>query len=264
MGDPLWERMRESGRLAGHPVRFLTETDSTNSVALRLAADGVEAGVLVVAETQSKGRGRLGRGWSSPMGTGLYCSLILRPILPLADYPKITLVAGLGVCRALEKVTGCRPGLKWPNDLYLDGRKCGGILTETGPLTGEARPAVVVGVGLNVNTEPHGFPESLREKAVSLRMIMGKLEQRGPLLAAIVEEVTATVRRLEQGDFSVMLIEWRQRDIHAGKEVAWVSTQGQVVRGLSLGPDQEGLLHIRDSSGMVHAVLSGDIDQVRK
>ncbi|MFZ5775140.1 MAG: biotin--[acetyl-CoA-carboxylase] ligase [Thermodesulfobacteriota bacterium] len=259
MSDPEWEQMLASGMLAGQPVRFLAETDSTNSVALGLAASGVSAGTLVVAERQSHGRGRLGRAWASPPGSGLYFSLILRPALAWADFPRITLAAGLGLCRAVEAIAGCQPGLKWPNDLYLNGRKCGGILTETGPLAGEERPAVVVGVGLNVNTEAAAFPEAVRDRAISLRMATGRQEPRGRLLAAIVAEVTARVRQMEQGEWGAVLAAWRQRDIHAGLEVAWVNSKGQVVRGISLGPDEEGLLHIRDSRGMVHAVLSGDV-----
>ncbi len=260
MPDNLWQTMILTGELNRHPVHFFTDTGSTNDLALALSNTGADAGTLVVADSQSAGRGRLeGRAWLSPPGTGLYFSLILRPRLSPADFPKLTLAAGLALCKGLENHTRCQPGLKWPNDLFLHGKKCGGILTETQAVAGAGQTAVVIGIGLNVNTPPEAFAGELRAKATSLLAEIGVTYERGPLLAAILAELDLVVARLEQGDFPTILAEWRQRDIHAGLQVSWVNTQGRIVTGISLGPDEEGFLHIRDALGQVHSVISGDI-----
>jgi BirA family biotin operon repressor/biotin-[acetyl-CoA-carboxylase] ligase len=260
MVDDQWQTMIRTGELGRHPVHFFTSTSSTNDLALVLSNTGAPDSTLVVADSQSGGRGRLaGRIWHSPPGTGLYFSLILRPRLAPADFPKLTLAAGLALCKGLESHTPCRPGLKWPNDLFLQGKKCGGILTETQAVAGAGPTAVVIGIGLNVNTPMEAFPAELRAKGTSLLEATGHPCDRGPLLAAILAELDLMVARLEQGDFPSILAEWRQRDIHAGQHVSWVNTHGKIISGISLGPDEEGLLHIRDALGQVHAVISGDI-----
>ncbi|MGV1100657.1 biotin--[acetyl-CoA-carboxylase] ligase [Thiovibrio sp. JS02] len=260
MADTLWVELSSAGRLGPHRVHFLPHTESTNSVALGLLKNsGVEAGTLVVAESQSAGRGRLGRFWASPAGAGLYFSCVVRPALLPVDFPKITLAAGLAVCLAVEKEVGIALGLKWPNDLYLNGKKCGGILTETEALAGQASPAAVIGIGVNINTDQNAFPAELSNKATSLFAETGRIFARGPLLAVIVAELEEVLGRLEQGGFAQILRQWRQRDIHAGKTVSWLGSQGTIVTGLSLGPDEDGILHIRDQAGNTHTVISGDV-----
>lgn len=260
MPDNLWQTMIRTGELGRYPVHFFTNTGSTNDLALVLSNTGASDATLVVADSQSAGRGRLaGRSWISPPGTGLYFSLILRPHLAPQDFPKLTLAAGLALCKAIKSHTPCQPGLKWPNDLFLHGRKCGGILTETQAVTGTGQTAVVIGIGLNVNTPSESFSGDLRTKATSLLAETGAAYDRGSLLAAILAELDLAVARLTQGDFQGILAEWRQRDIHAGQQVSWMNTQGRIITGLSLGPDEEGLLRIRDGRGEVHSVISGDI-----
>lgn len=257
--DPLWQAMRETGQLAGHPVHFLEATGSTNTVAMNLAHQGAPARTLVVADSQSAGRGRLARQWLSPPGCGLYVSFLLRPRLALADLPKITLAAGVALCRAVIASTAAPVQLKWPNDLLLHGKKCGGILTETGSLLAEGPPLVVLGIGLNVNTPLAALPAELRDKATSLAAAGGREFPRGPLLTALLREVDAVLARLEAGEFTGILAEWRQHDGLVGQRLAWLTPQQAVVTGISLGPDTEGRLHIRDDHGLVHEVLSGDL-----
>ncbi|MDH5298994.1 MAG: biotin--[acetyl-CoA-carboxylase] ligase [Desulfobulbaceae bacterium] len=257
--DPLWQGLRDRGRLGGRQVHFLAETDSTNDVALALGRAGTRAGSLVVAESQNCGRGRLGRVWLSPSGCGIYCSLVLRPRLAPGDLAKITLAAGLGVAKAVEAVASLYPAIKWPNDLLLDGRKCGGILTEGGGFVFGQPLLVVVGIGLNVLTPQAAFPEELRQRATSLYAHSGRPVSRGSLLVAMVEAVEGEVQRLERGGFAAVLAQWRQRDAVFGKRLAWLTPEGGVVEGVALGPDDEGILHIRDDGGRVHEVLSGDL-----
>ena len=260
MSDNIWQSMILTGALGRHPVQFFDCTGSTNDLALALSNTGAPDSTLIVADSQSAGRGRLeGRAWHSPPGTGLYFSLILRPRLAPADFPKLTLAAGLALCKALESHTQCQPGLKWPNDLFLHGKKCGGILTETQAVAGAGQTAVVIGIGINVNTPAEAFSGELRAKATSLLAETGVSHERGPLLAAILSELDLVVARLEQDDFPGILAEWRQRDIHAGQQVSWLNTQGRIITGISLGPDEDGFLHIQDAQGQVHSVISGDI-----
>jgi BirA family biotin operon repressor/biotin-[acetyl-CoA-carboxylase] ligase len=212
---------------------------------------------VVVAESQSQGRGRLGKDWLSPPGGGLYCSIILRPRLASADLPKLTLAAGLAVSRAVEKSCGLTPRLKWPNDLWLEGRKFGGILAEAFFETDTN--LVILGVGLNVNSELALFPPSLRDRVTSLLRESGRSWPRSKLLTTIRQEILAVTTRLEEEGFGGILAEWRERDALYGRELDWLARDGQVVRGIALGPDRDGLLRIRDGLGRVHEVLSGDL-----
>ncbi len=240
-------------------VRYLEETDSTNRVALELAGQNAPAGSLVVAARQTAGRGRLGKVWLSPPGRGLYFSLLLRPELPWADLPKITLAAGVGVCRAVEGITALAPRLKWPNDVLLADRKFCGILTETGPVVGADVPVVVIGVGMNVSSRSADFPVELRSRVTSLGIESGIDYDLDDVLAAVVPEIKAAVAALERGGFAGILAEWRQLDGTLGRELDWLAADGRPVRGISLGPDDEGVLRIRDRDGHIHAVLSGDL-----
>jgi len=243
--------------MAAREIIRLAVTESTNSVALGLGRKGARAGTVVVAETQTAGRGRLNRFWLSPPGTGLYFSLITRPRLLPENLPKITLAAGLAICKTMEAEYNLAPQLKWPNDLLLHGRKFGGILTETGPLQG--LPLVVIGVGLNLFAPPGGFPPQLIEHATSLSEYVTCPPVADTLLTACIESLEKSIRRLEKGDFQVVLAEWRQRDGCWGKELSWITPQGRQVTGVSLGPDADGCLRIQDAAGIIHEVISGDI-----
>ncbi|MEW6218575.1 MAG: biotin--[acetyl-CoA-carboxylase] ligase [Thermodesulfobacteriota bacterium] len=252
-----WQARLATRFLGRGPVTALTETGSTNADALAAAAAGAPAGALFLADRQTAGRGRLGHSWHSPPGAGLYASLILRPQLAAADLPKLTLAAGLAVCRALARAAGLAPGLKWPNDLLLAGRKCGGILAETGPSPGG--PVVVLGLGLNSKEPPGGLPAALAARATWLSAHTSAPLERGVILAAILLELEGVLAELEAGGFARILAAWRQRDALAGQWLEVVAVDGRVVAGWSLGPDDQGVLQVQEASGRRHAVLSGDL-----
>jgi BirA family biotin operon repressor/biotin-[acetyl-CoA-carboxylase] ligase len=256
--DPFWQELSACSALAGHALVLRTETGSTNSDALALGRAGATAGTIVLARSQTGGRGRLGRSWFSPPGGGLYFSMLLRPALAPAELPKITLAAGVALCNAVAVLCRCAPLIKWPNDLLLEGKKCGGILTESefGP---DGTPLVVLGIGINVSTLPAAFPKELRGRVTSLADHGASPLRRLDLLREIISGVDAIIARLEAGEFAAILAAWRSLDATKGKRLTWVTTTGAAVTGLSLGPDREGLLHIRDDQGRTHAVLSGDI-----
>ncbi len=258
INDKIWQDIKETGSIGKRSVTVLDNTESTNHYAAALAKDGASSGTVVVAETQSKGRGRLGRVWLSPPGTGLYFSLIWHSQLQPEDLAKLTLAAGLGLCLALESCTNLQFKIKWPNDLFLDNKKIGGILTEN---LGQKQKhtLVIIGIGLNVNTPATAFPDDLAQKASSLYIFSKKKFCRGRLLTEILQKLDDTLTDLEQGQFNKILTEWRRRDATINKKMTWLTPSRKVVTGISLGINDEGLLHIRDNAGKIHEVMSGDL-----
>jgi len=245
----------------------LDVTESTNAAALEAGRQGAAPGTVIVAEAQTAGRGRLKRSWLSPPGMGLYFTIILRPELAPEQLPKITLAAGVAVCKAVETEHALRPQIKWPNDLVLDGRKFGGILAETETMHNMSpgqQPLVVVGVGLNLFPPEAGFPAELKKRATALSLYAVRKISPEMLLDACVVSIEEAVRRLEKGDFPEILREWMARDAIRDKILTWVTPGGQKVTGVSLGPDADGILRIRDQAGVMHTVLSGDINLVGK
>ncbi len=183
-------------RWMGRPLEGHVRIDSTSTRAARWAAEGAPPGAVVVADEQTRGRGRYGRRWHSTPGRNLNFSAVLRPALAPDRYGCLVMAAAVAVCRAIEPVAApLRPAIKWPNDVLLDGRKCCGLLLEAAhgaPARGTAargtsargRPAVVLGVGLNVNQQD--FPDDLRAPATSLLLAAGRLVPRAPLLARLL------------------------------------------------------------------------------
>lgn len=241
-------------------IEYFETIDSTNRYAIQVAENGGEHGASIIARTQTNGRGRIGKSWQSPSGTGLYCSIILRPVLEPMEYPRLTFVAGLAVAEAITLHYALQPGLKWPNDIYFNDRKCGGILTESSSVTGQGRDFfAVVGIGLNVNTGREDFTPDLRESATSLYIESGHKEDVQTLFSTIRDRLLLEVALFEQRGFGPVIGRWRERDFMKGRRMAWVSIRGDRVDGISLGPDDDGLLHVQDDFGQVHAVMSGDI-----
>jgi len=173
------ERVR--ARLPGRTLVWFECIPSTMPEAARLASEGAPAGTVVVAEEQTAGQGRLGRSWYSEKETGLYVSFVLRPAAPEGALQLVTVAAGLAAQEAVERVSGLRCRIKWPNDLLADGKKCGGILCQT------AEQAVIAGIGINVNHA--GFPPELAGTATSLRMRTGRITAREDLLVELAERM---------------------------------------------------------------------------
>ncbi len=237
------------------PVHHFDELASTNDLAKELAAKGAPEGTLVVAEAQSRGRGRLGRQWESPPGAGLYVSLLLRPVLPPTEMPQITLTTAVAVARAVTRVTGVVPGIKWPNDLLLDGKKLGGILTEMETESEQIRH-LVVGLGLNVNNP--AFPPELAAIATSLALATGRSHSRVRLLQAWLEEFEELYGRFLARDFAGILEEWRSLAVTLGQQV--IVRQGPLtICGQALEVASDGALLVETASGEVVRVTSGEI-----
>ncbi|HEY7585212.1 MAG TPA: biotin--[acetyl-CoA-carboxylase] ligase [Candidatus Deferrimicrobiaceae bacterium] len=237
---------------------FFPVTDSTNSRAAELAGKGAAHATVVCADAQTSGRGRLGRKWESPPGVNLYLSLLLRPPLDPAKAPQLTLVAAIALAAAIEDVSGLRASLKWPNDLFLSGRKAAGILAEMAA-DPDCLRHVVIGVGLNVNAESSGFPAELREKATSLKISAGRPFRRVDVLARFLDSFAECYGAFMSGGFKALLPEWNRRDALLGKRV--LLRHGlEEDRGRALGVDDSGrLLFRREGAHRTVKVASGEI-----
>lgn len=250
-----------------YPIHFFKSIPSTNLVAKKLAEDGALHGTAVIAADQTEGRGRLGKSWYSAAGKGLYCSIIVRTKLAVKDYPKITLAAGLGVALAIDSMAGVFSQLKWPNDIFIDGKKCGGILTESSSLNETVdRRYAVIGIGINLGATAEDFPADIRDKVTSLLVETGKNFDVQRVFAGVRDEVLRQLEVFSNDGFQPILACWKDRDFLLGKEMECVSSQGNIIAGVSLGPDADGQLHVKAVDGRIHTVLSGDVRlaQVKK
>ncbi|MGE5673797.1 MAG: biotin--[acetyl-CoA-carboxylase] ligase [Mycobacterium leprae] len=242
-------------RRLGRSVVYRPEVDSTNRLAKELARDGAADGLLVVADTQSAGRGRLGRSWQTPAGSAIAMSLVLRPNLPARAMPRITLTAAVAVAEAIEQVTGAAVGIKWPNDLQLGGRKLCGILTE-----GEPGNFAVLGIGLNVNVPAAAFGADVRETATSLLIELGRPVARAALVAGILRALECRLDQLLSGDFATLLDEWRRYSVTLGRPVRVLSADGSHrFDGVAEAVDEEGALVVRRADGILERVLAGEV-----
>ncbi|OGP71364.1 MAG: biotin--[acetyl-CoA-carboxylase] ligase [Deltaproteobacteria bacterium RBG_13_58_19] len=237
------------------PIHHFETLPSTNDLAKELGSRNAPEGTLVVAESQSRGRGRLGRDWDSPPGLGLYVSLLLRPPLPPTEMPRITLTVAVAVVRALKRAAGVAPGIKWPNDLLVQGKKVGGILTEMETESDRIRH-LVVGLGLNVNNRE--FPPPLHLTATSLALATGASFSRRLILQAWLEEFEALYDLFLNQDFAVILEEWRQYNVTLGRTVT-VRQGPREISGLALEVAGDGALLIRQETGEIVRVTSGEI-----
>jgi BirA family biotin operon repressor/biotin-[acetyl-CoA-carboxylase] ligase len=238
------------------PVLHFVSLPSTNDLAKDLARQGYPEGSVIVSETQSAGRGRLGRVWESPPGTGIYLSVILRPRLPPTELPKLTLTAAVAVVEAIKEATGLLTGIKWPNDILLAGKKLGGILTEM-ETESDQMSHVILGVGLNINTP--GFPEHLAGLATSLSGT-GRKYSRLEIVRAFLRTLDAYYGRFLGQEFPAILEAWRQAAVTLGRQVT-VKQGGGEISGLALDVAPDGALLVEKPGGEVARVISGEIQQ---
>ncbi len=241
----------------GRVIHFQRCVDSTNTMAVVLARDGAEEGTVVVADSQSGGRGRLGRRWYSPEGVNIYTSIIFRPPLPPQDAHKFTFLAGISVAETVERYIPERPALKWPNDILAGGRKLGGILTE---LSSEADRInfIVVGIGLNVNMDIKGLPEEIRDVATSLKEIAGRDIPRAEVTAGLYYSLEKWYKRFLKDGFQVVLERWKDYFGFEGRRI--VVKGREVVEGVCMGVDREGALVVTLPSGLSTRVVAGDLE----
>jgi BirA family biotin operon repressor/biotin-[acetyl-CoA-carboxylase] ligase len=251
--DVLKEHLRT--RELGKKVFFFSTIDSTNTMAKQLAEKGEQTGTLVIAESQTRGQGRLGRTWHSPPG-GLWFSTILRPQFKNFSSHHLTFMAGLSIAQACAK-TGVSVSLRWPNDIYAGDKKLGGILTES-KTKGNTFEYIVIGIGLNVNIEPTSFPAQLKEEATSLLAIKGSLVHRAQLLNYILLAWEKLLEIYPKQGFAPILKVWKKYATFLGSQVR-VDTSHESVEGEAVDVTLTGALQVQDIDGLIHEISCGDV-----
>ena len=253
---PLLLRQRLEGTPFARRIHHFFRIDSTNNVALALAADGEPHGALVLAEEQTAGRGRLGRSWYSEKASGIYLSLILRPQLAVQQAPLLTLVAGLAARDAVVEATGLEVDIRWPNDLLVGGKKFCGILTEMQAEADRVRH-VVVGIGVNVNHTR--IPAELEGIATSLQLAGGRPCSRLELVAGLLHAFEGYYDRLLSEGPAPIIARFNEVSSYArGKRVRVVAPREEFT-GTTAGLDAMGCLLVRRDDGNVVPVLAGDV-----
>lgn len=229
---------------------------STNDEAARLARAGAQHGTIVIAKSQSAGRGRDGRTWQSPPRMGLYLSAVLRPQLPLLDVPPMTLAIGIGLCDAIRS-TGCVAALKWPNDVLVGHAKVAGVLVEA-QSQGHRLESVVIGIGVNLGGV---LPPEVAAVATTLEAASGGPVDREEFLVRLLAHVERWVERYVAIGLAEIIPAWTERMVPGLAARALVD--GAPLVGEVVGLDDDGALLLRDLDGAVHRVRSGDVEVIR-
>ncbi len=248
------DRVRPRLHRLGSEIHFLQTTSSTNDYALSLAKEGA----VVLADSQTAGRGRRGHTWFSPAASGLYVSVVLAPAHARVDPARatqlLTLTAGLAIAEGIQAATGLRVEVKWPNDLYIRARKLAGVLAEA---SGSPSRLVVVGYGVNVQST--AYPPELRDRVTSLESELGRPIDRLLIFAETLAAFAARYADLLAGRYDAILDAWRSRAPAAtGARVSWTTPQG-VVTGVTSGIDADGTLLVRTSGG-VERIVAGEVN----
>ena len=238
----------------GLNIVYYEKINSTQQVASELAATGASEGTIVVADSQTGGRGRIGRSWASPPG-GVYLSIILRPAIKPSEALRFPLIAGVAVAQAIEQLTGLKPRLKWPNDIIVKGCKAGGILTEMSAET-DCINHIVIGIGINVNTE--SFPDEIRGIATSLKAECGKEVSRVQLVQDILAQLESLYQVFQVSGFETIRERWKALSNTIGARVS-VRGEREQVEGEAIDIDEDGALILRKANGALERVIAGDV-----
>lgn len=256
-----WEidRTRLAGTRFG-TVRIFDELGSTNTALMEEARAGAREGLVVVADHQTAGRGRLGRTWSAEPGTALLVSVLLRPPLPAEEMSVVLMAAGLAACDGVEAAAGFRPGLKWPNDLVVGDRKLAGLLTES---TGGNDPGVVLGLGVNVSAG--AYPAELAGEATSCEEEAGRAVDREELLTGLLIALELRYATAVGPDgLQATLAAYRADSATVGRRVRVALTAGDQVEGEAAGVADDGRLLVVDDAGAEHLIHVGDVKHLRR
>lgn len=255
-----------STKTFGRTLHVLNEVASTNTQAAALAQDGAPHGTVIVAESQTAGRGRLGRRWHSPSGKNLYCSILLRS-MPAREHQSlwlswIPLIAALAVCRSVQVVANLKSSVKWPNDILIGNRKLGGILCESSGI-GTSHAGVIVGIGLNVNVRRDEFPEELREIATSLAIETQHPCDRTALIAALLAELEVRCESFLAGNHGDILKEYMLRCSTIGRQVRIELAHGEQMDGMAESIQTDGSLRIIRNDRTTVDIRTGDVIHLR-
>jgi len=223
----------------------------------KLARDGVPEGVVVFAESQTKGRGRLGRKWISPARKGLWLSILLRPKLRPQEATQLTVASATALRRAIQAETGLQPEIKWPNDILIGGRKVAGILTELSAEPDRVKH-VILGIGVDVNLDTAELPPELCKIATSLKIEAGESVPRPELAVAILRALDEDYARIAAGRFAALADEWESHCATIGRNVT-VHIGDRKARGRAESLDDDGSLLLRTEHGRLERIIGGDV-----
>lgn len=240
----------------GSQVCFYEEIGSTNNEAKRLAMEDCPDGTLVIANEQHGGRGRLSRSFLSPKGGGLWFTLVLRPDIAPTEASKCTLLAALAVAKAIRKTTGIDCGIKWPNDILVNGKKLVGILTEMSADMDGIR-YIVCGIGINVNIRREEFAEDIRDIATSVEALLGHPFDRLMLLDAVCGEMEKAYEQMLEEGFAPILTEWKEYSVTLGQAVRVIAPD-ETYEGVAVDLDEDGSLLVKTETE-IKTVLAGDV-----
>ncbi len=248
------------GQLIGGNIQHFEEIDSTNKFAKKIANEGCAHGTVVVADRQTMGRGRIGREWQSDTSDGLWFTIVLRPDLEPENIQVITLAASVAVVEAIKETEGIVCGIKWPNDIILDGKKLGGILTELSAEPGHVN-YIVVGIGINANQDSEIFDYEIRQRAISLKMHKGETISRSNLLASILVNFEKIYKSVLLGKNKDIIDRWTDYSVTIGKEVKVAYRDVEYI-GTAQSIAYDGKLIVKCKDGVIREISAGEI-QVR-
>ncbi|PIU42344.1 MAG: biotin--[acetyl-CoA-carboxylase] ligase [Candidatus Omnitrophica bacterium CG07_land_8_20_14_0_80_42_15] len=244
-------------KIIGKRIFSYASVDSTNAIAYKFAEDGFEEGTVVVAEAQTKGKGRLGRTWISPKEAGIYFSFILRPDILPSEVSKITLLSAVAVTKAIREVSGLNAVIRWPNDVLIDNKKVCGILTEM-KAEQDKIDFMIIGIGINVNTQKADLPE----EATSLKEEIGGDVQRIMLAKAVLEHFEHYYVLCMKKGFEPIINEWHKFSAMLGSRVK-VICHDKEIQGQVQDIDESGALVIRLDNGLMERIFTGDVRFLR-
>lgn len=243
--------------ILGREIISYAETGSTNDVALNLAAGGAREGTLVVAESQTRGRGRRDRKWLSPMGTSILASLVLRPPITAYEAQSITITTAAAVAQAIRNITQIPASIKWPNDVIIGHRKVSGILTEMRTEKGWVS-FMVVGIGVTVNIRRERLPAEIKDIATSLSAELGHNVSRIALLQEILRQLEQRYVKVKERETDTLIAEWKDLLVTIGRNVR-INLPRRVITGRAVDIDETGALLIQTDTGQIQRITA-DMD----
>ncbi len=246
----------------GSEIVFFPIIGSTNTAAAGLAAKGQRHGTVIIADSQTEGRGRRGRTWASPAGKNLYLSVIVRPGIPPRDASILTLMSAVACSSSIRRLSSVPVSIKWPNDLMAGDKKIGGILTEM-KADADSIDYAVIGVGINLNLDSYDMPDNIRETATSVMLQTGSPQSRTLYALEIIKSLDCWYTTLLQSGKGPVIDAWKSLSSTIGRTVTAITGEAKLI-GLAEGIDDEGLLILRLQDSSVIKINAGDVTIMRE